>query len=276
MNEKIKHVCFLIDGCRTYSITRGLSDHNEIYNKAYLSGAEMLYDLQKWTFEELEIPFLSVALTTRQNHLKRVDTMRIIMDNIAEFSGQWIKFYNDNGVKVKFIGDVELFINSATDKNKLRKAVENLEEKTKDNKDFYFFPMVAYDSTYEYLKFIRQNSTKKTEDLIKEYYGVQAPPVDFLVRFWRPRLSACIPILVGDYSDFYLYPAPFQLFKREYYQKIVDDYTKRIDSRGGGFFYTKEEIAKIKEKKEIIENAEPYIIGTRIGKAWLPIRDSDE
>ncbi|GEM_PF-1497390 len=274
----VNHVCILIDGNRTYAIYKGKTSGKEIFNFAYLTGADHLLKIQKWSFLDFNIQTLSVALTTRANHFKRIDTMAVIIDSIPKMGEKWLEYYHDWRVRVKFIGDREVFINSAANPNEFKEAIEKIEGETEGYTDHQVFFMLAYDTRYEYQKLFMEAMDEgvyfhDTKKLIELYYGSDVPEVDFIIRPWRPRLSACIPILVGEYADIYFFHAPFQLLTKKHYKSVLEDYKNRLESKGSGFRYTNEEIDTIHDIiKCELDSITPLTLGTKIGDVWIPIK----
>jgi uncharacterized protein len=271
---KIKHVCYLIDGCRTYAILNS-SSFDKLPDDAYTSGADTVEKIFKMTFDDHGIPFLTFAWTTRNNHLKRNDMMRVIPNAFPGFARRWLPYLRKRRVRVKFIGDTELFIRSSDRPGEVSQAIETLEMETAGFSDYNLFFMVAYDSKYEYISFLSKTKDfheKGIDNLIREYYGTAVPEIDFIIRSWRPRLSSCIPILVGEYADMYLFSGPFQYFDAKSYSMIITDYEKRLISKGGGFRYSEGDVERIRDYRgEIISKIKPYIIGSTIGYSWLPV-----
>jgi len=267
----VKHVCYIIDGTRTYAILKRIKN-NRIYEYAYISGALQLQRLFEMTFNDFKIPFLTVAVTTRQNHLKRARTMKTIPEHVPFFAKEkWLDYFKSNKVRVKFIGDRKLFVAAAKNRAEVLNYMRDIEKETMQFNRFHFFVMVAYDARYEYIKLLHSTKTNSISKLIKKYYGLNVPPVDIIIRSWRPRLSLCIPILVGEYADVYFFPQPFQYFNKKHYESILRDYSSRIKSKGGGFLYSKKEIQKIRKLKNLITKQKPLIIGRKVGNAWIPI-----
>ena len=269
--NEINHVCFLIDGTRTFAIVNNVNAQ-KINDFAYSSGVPVLKDLIEATFVKRGIPYLSIALTTRSNALKRSESMKIIPNTLMSYiTERWYKFYSENNIRVRIIGDIDLFCSTADNPEELRSNIRDIEKKTEKFNKYHLVFMVAYDTTYEYINFLSKNNEKDVEKLIRAYYGFPVPKVDFLIRTWRPRLSGCVPILVGEYSDIYLFSSPFQCFDLDALKTIESDYRNRIESKGGGFLYTNEDIAKIHVMKDKILTKKISIIGTKVGNAWLPI-----
>ena len=277
-NESVRHVCYLLDGSRTFAMINGIR-YEDIDRYAYESGAEALKNLMSMTFDELHIPFLSVALSTRSNRGREASMKVLTRLIIPFFCEKWMDYFVKNRIRVRFVGDLELFCSVADDQKGLNDAIKRLEYDTRAFTDYYLIVMVAYDSRQEYLKLIRSQSlSADIKSLIDNYYGFNVPDVDLLIRSWRPRLSACIPILVGEYADIYLFPAPFQCFDMVPYKKIISDYSKRLKSKGGSFIYTREDVEQIKMQGSRIKRSstEPLLLGTTVGNAWLPMSDVDE
>ena len=266
--NKVQHVCYLMDGDRTFAIMEGVPD-SDIEHHAYHSGALALENLMKMTFDELKIKCLSVNLIGRRNCIKRKESAEEIVSLIPKFFGKkWIDYFLENKIHVKFLGDLELFCNMAEDPKAIMSEIKRVEDLTSKFENFYLTLMSAYEPTFEYLKLSKSGGLTSLEDAKKNYYGFDIPNVDFIIRAWRPKLSGCVPIMVSDYSDIYLFPSPFQCFKLEHFKMILEDYAGRSDNV---LKYGAPEIKTIREYSDRLKNNKPVIIGKKIGNIWLPM-----
>lgn len=274
----VRHACVLIDGCRTFAMLKGAREVDAL-GEGYRYGAETLGELLHWSFEDFGIPVLSVAMTTRRNMLHRPESMRFIADNIrGYFLEKWLPFFHEREVGVRFIGDRQLFAQAGSNPRDVEEAMAEVERETRNYRKHFFFPMVAYDSAHEYTGLLRGNPGATREELLRSYYGAEIPEVDFLLRTYRPRLSSCIPILVGDYADIYLFTAPFSMLTREKFAKVICEYRQKPRSKGGGFLYTRDDLQRLTSSRTLAElrhhlkHVEPYPVGSLIGDVWVPLR----
>ncbi len=86
----VKHVCYLMDGDRTFAIIKNIEAW-EINEYAYYSGAISLERLMGMTFGKLKIRYLSVNLAGRRNCTKRPESIKMIVELVPRFFGKkWI------------------------------------------------------------------------------------------------------------------------------------------------------------------------------------------
>ncbi len=266
--NKVQHVCYLMDGDRTFAIMERV-DKSDIEHHAYHSGALSLENLMKMTFDELRIKYLSVNLIGRRNCRNRNESASKIVSLVPKFFGKkWVNYFIEKKIRVKFLGDLELFCSVAKDPAAIMAEIRRIEELTSKFDSFYLHLMAAYEPVVEYLKLSKSGKFTDPEAARREYYGSDTPDVDFIVRSWRPKLSGCVPIMVSDYSDIYLFPAPFQYFKIDHFRSIIDDYNARV---ANPLTYGPAAIKAIQDNSDKLKNGKPMVIGKRVGEVWLPI-----
>lgn len=282
----LKHICVLMDGNRTYAIMENLHGVEEDLNyQAYYSGAEALERLMRMTFNDLRVPCLSINLIGRENCVRRKGTARAITKLVPHFFGDiWTGFFRENEVRVKFVGDLELFCNSSEDPEGLREEMKRVEDSTASFGRNKLIAMAAYDPAYEYSTFFGkmqagarlelkdwESYDRERAELAKAYYGFEVPKVDLMIRTWRPKLSAMIPILVGEYADMYFFPAPFQLFDLEAYRRIVEDYKARASTPDTEEIWNAGGKIPMRDYREQIRKLKPTVIGREFDGVWLPL-----
>jgi undecaprenyl diphosphate synthase len=273
--NKIKHVCFIADGHRSFILLNNFNinrDIKDVYKYAYKSGAKALEKTIKMTFDRLHIRYLTTNAISRENCIKRSLSGKTIASLIPYlFKERMLSYFIKNMVRVKFVGDIDLICSMASDPDKLRKTIAEIEQLTSKFNKYNLIILTAFDPVHEYLKLMKNNK-KDTIDkkiLIRRYYGFDVPQVDFLIRTWWPRYSI-IPILVGEHADIYLFPAPMQAFKEKHYVKITKDYMDRITSTDSGDAYIKGVSKNLSSIKTKILSADPLLTGIKINGVWMP------
>lgn len=270
----VKHICLLIDGTRIYAI---LNDAEDIAKVAYKTLFDHLTVLHELLFLEWGIPFLSAVTSTRINHFLRPDhEINEFSSNLLRYVEESTPFFHEHEVKFKFIGDVDLFCSRCKDPSQARSLLVNTEKETRAYSAFHLFLMAAYDERHECISYLTKAHTTDVKELVQTYYGCSVPDVDVTIRFGRPRLSFCLPLLVGGYSDIFLYPIPFQYCTREDITAMLTDYAARPISKGGGFAYSEEDIVSIRAKKDNLKFIKPQVMGTKIGRVWFPFKKPEE
>ncbi len=266
--NEVKHICFLMDGDRTYAITKK-PDKMKVNEYAYYSGALSLERLMGMVFDKLKIRSLSLNLIGRRNCVNRPDSVKNIANLVPMFFGKkWIEYFKRNKIRVKFIGDLGLFSSFGDDPESIKYEIKKIEAITSDFNDFYLILMAAYEPAYEYMRLSKSISLDNLEEMKKHYYGFDIPDVDLIIRSWRPKLSGCLPILVSDYADFYFYTAPFQYFKLNDLKIIIGDHLNRANS--ASITYGPEEIETITKLNKKIANGKVFVIGKKVNNVWFP------
>ncbi len=268
-HSAVQHVCYIMDGDRTFAILENVPKA-DIDHFAYHSGAMALENLMKMAFDELGIKCLSVNLIGRRNCLSRRESTAKIVSLVPKFFGKkWIDYFVRKGVRVKFLGDIDLFCSLAEDPSAIKDEILRIETLTSKFHNFHLFPMAAYEPSFEYMKLANEGRLTSPEEAKLAHYGTDVPDVDLIIRSWRPKFSGCVPILTSDYSDIYFFPAPFQCFRLKHFKAIVADYEARNKTV---IRYNQDDMEVIREHGAEIRNGTPVIIGRKVGKIWLPIQ----
>lgn len=272
--DTVNHICLLIDGTRIYAI---LNDAQDIARTAYTTLFNHLTSVHKTVFLEAGIPFLSAVTSTRINHfLRPPHEIDQFTTNLLRYVTESAPFFHEHEVKFRFVGDLDVFCSTCKDPLHAKELIKKTEAETQKYSTFHLFLMAAYDERHECITYLTKAETQDVEELIRDYYGCDVPEVDFTVRFGRPRLSFCLPVLVGGYTDMFLYPIPFQYFTPQDLAAILKDYKERPVSKGGGFAYDAEDIASIRARKDNLKFITPQVMGTLIGKVWFPFKKPEK
>ena len=268
--NSIEHVCCLMDGDRTYAIIKN-NDYSKINEYAYYSGALSLERLMAMTFKKLKIRYLSINLVGRRNCLKRPDAIKNVVNLVPKFfSKKWLNYFIENKIRVKFLGDIDLFTSLSENPDLIKSEIKKVEDATSNFSDYYLIAMAAYEPAYEYMKLFGTQKFNKLEEMKKAYYGFDIPDVNLIIRSWRPKVTGCLPIMISDYSDIYFFTSPFQYFKLGHYKSILEDYSKRTES--SSVKYGEEDIKNIKNYAKEIGNGNVFILGEKKGNVWLPFK----
>ena len=261
-----------MDGDRTFAILKDIKE-TEINDYAYYTGAIALEELMKTVFNKQKIKCLTVNLVGRKNCKDRPESIKIIVKLVPRFFGdKWIQYFIDNKIHVKFIGDLDLFCNLSEEPEKIKNDIDKVEHLTANFNDFYLNLMTAYESNYEYVNLLKNNTDKTIDELKTIYYGYNAPDVNIFIRTWRPKLSGGLPIFIGDYADIYFFTSPFQYFRMRHLKKILEDYSKRKESTRVD--YTEDDIKTIRSLSKNIEKGKVLVIGDKISNIWFPFKNS--
>lgn len=271
-----KSVCIIGDGNRTYSILSRRYEH--LGEHAYRSFWDKIEELAKYLFKTSYIEDIFIIPTIRNNHLdpKRVEIIKPVADYLGEYMEKLMPTFIDQEVKVDFIGDIDLFIKTSNNPTETRRIIENTRNATRHFNKKHFYQMYAYDYYYEILKLINEikKPAKSIEEMRTKYYGREINELDLIIRTGRPRLSRAIPLLISEYADFYIFPAPFPMLETSHVEEIFDDYRNRLSSKGGKFIYSDSDVQAMQKFNLRDFDTTPLVIGTKVGNVWLPISRS--
>ena len=286
--ESMSCVHIICDGNRTYSIMKGHLKDIETY--AYDEAWKKLEDVTRFIFDNSRVRYIFFTVTARRNHLdpKRAESVRPTATLLPNHLARTLEYYKRKRARVKFIGDNALFARTSAEPEKTARTMELLERETSGFEDRFVFHQVAYDSVYEYVKVFKRTLARKewsrmgsmafertARELGERYYGTHVPEVDVCVRTMRCRLSNTLPILVGEYADFYFFPGPFPMIQTGHLERIFEDYYLRRESKGGTFVYDREDIRALQKFRMDDFDLNPFFIGSRAAKVWLPIGKRD-
>jgi undecaprenyl diphosphate synthase len=268
-----KSVCIIADGNRIYSIL--LKKYKHLGEHAYRAAWDKVEDLSKYLFSLPYIEDVFFVVTIRNNHLEtnRQEVIKPVADYLGEYMDRLMPSFKDYGVRVDFIGDVGLFIETSNNPIEIKRVVDNTKSKTSGFNDKFLYLMFAYDYYHELLDLINKINmpVHSIGDLRIKYYGRYMQDLDLIIRTGRPRLSRAIPMLISEYADFYIFPAPFSMLETKHIDDIFEDYRDRISSKGGKLCYSDNDIDAMQEFSLDDFNCDPLVLGTKVGNVWLPI-----
>lgn len=280
--EKIESIQIICDGNRTYAILKGHIEDMGTYT--YYNAWRKLENIVKIVIRDFNIKYSIYTITIRKNYLdqKRLESVKPVSSYLPRHYAVMKDFFENYKVKLKFIGDKRLFINSSENPKMTEDVIKNLERETSKNKEFFVFYQIAYDSIYEWVELFNKsrlnydgaNYNEYLKKLKIKYYGIDMPEIQVVIRTMRMRLSNALPIIIGEYADFYFYPGPFPLLNKKHLKLIIDDAIARLESKGGSFMYSHEDIESIRKFGFSDFDKKPLFIGKKVSRVWLPIQNS--
>lgn len=193
----------------------------------------------------------------------------------------WISFYKKNNVRVKCYGDREYIKQKGF--QIILDWMEEIEEKTADNDGRTIFAGTACSRSIEEVRlssigvdlFKELGRLPTKAELVRAYFGIDAPDVGFFVRTTELRDSDLQPVLVtGSKTQMYFPVIPFVYLSKEAIRYILYDLTvNRIVSKGLKIYSkseaSKEDTLKLKEYYEMNRDA-VLGVGIKEGQYWIP------
>lgn len=225
MAKDVKHVAIILDGNRRYGEKIG----NRL--KGHVHGGKKVEELFKWCrdlgVKELTLYTFSVENFNRGE--KEVDyLMNLFRQQIKRFKDD--KKLKDGGVRVNFIGRLELFPKD------VQEAMEDVMEKTKGNDEFKVNFAMGYggrseivDATKKIIEKIKNNELKEEdvdENLISKNLYLKNDP-DIVIRPGGEKRTSNFLIWQSNYSEWFFVDKLWPEFTKEDFVKIIEEFKER-------------------------------------------------
>ena len=188
--------------------------------------------------DELGIKYLTVYAFSTENWKRSVEEVTGLMNLFRKFLESAIPKSNKNNVRVRVLGERSKL---APD---MIKAIENLEESTKNNTGLQFNVALNYGGRDEIARAMKKIAEEVkdgklspkdiTEEVISSHLDTrEIPDPDLLIRTsGEERISNFLPWQLA-YSEFYFTDTLWPDFNRNSFIEAIRHYTKR-DRRYGG------------------------------------------
>ena len=188
--------------------------------------------------DELGIKYLTVYAFSTENWKRSVEEVTGLMNLFRRFLESAIPKSNKNNVRVRVLGERSKL---APD---MIKAIENLEESTKNNTGLQFNVALNYGGRDEIARAMKKIAEEVkdgklspediTEEVISSHLDTwEIPDPDLLIRTsGEERISNFLPWQLA-YSEFYFTDTLWPDFNRDSFIEAIRHYTKR-DRRYGG------------------------------------------
>lgn len=226
----INHIALIPDGNRRWARKRNLPSW-----QGHLEGAKVLEKILKKS-RELKIPYFTFWGMSADNILKRPKEEVLFLFKIFQKYFKKILYSKEierEGVKINVFGKWRKFFPA-----KLKRVINEVIEKTRNNKNFILTFLLAYNGTDEMLEAISKivRKAKKEKAKITEKFLLQnlwtgsLPPVDLVIRTGcenDPHNSGGFMMWQTAYSQFYFTNTFFPDFSPEEFEKIIKDFKKR-------------------------------------------------
>lgn len=222
------HVGYIVDGNRRWAKKHGLPTY-----EGHLAGYNALREVAIATLEA-GVSYMSAYIFSTENWKRSAEevdkilrlVLRLVTSDLPEFQARNIRF--------KVLGMEE----GVSDK--LKKAIKNAEETTKNNTGGEFLMCFNYGGQREItdaVKKIVQNGVEPsaiTEELIaKNLYAPEVPPVDVIVRTGGEQRLSNFMLWRSAYSEFIFLKKQWPEMTKADVTAILKEYGKRQRRFGG-------------------------------------------
>lgn len=224
------HVGIILDGNGRWATERGLKR-----SEGHKAGFETLKILSKHVFTR-GVKVLSVFAFSTENFNRTKDEVDYLMNLFLKGFKSSIKEFNKNNIKVVFSGrKVPL-------SDKVYKSMKSLEKETLNNTGGVLNICLNYGGQTEIVDTTKKlindvlDGKLKTEDITPEIFMKNLyndlPPMDFLIRTSGEIRVSNFMLFSLAYAEMYFPHTYFPDFKKDEFDKALEEYTKR-DRRFG-------------------------------------------
>ena len=196
LHTKKLHIGAILDGNRRYA-----KKYNLNYEIGYLHGAKTVKRLIDWCIELKCINTLTLYVFSIDNYTKRSNhEKKIIYNIVSSYYEDLLPFFNYYNIKVKYIGDINIF------PTKLQTCFKYITNQTNNNTDFTLNLAIGYSGQHEILNAI-QHATKNNIQVnnindITNHMQLKEN-IDLVIRTGGMKRSSNFFIWQTSYSEWY-------------------------------------------------------------------------
>jgi undecaprenyl diphosphate synthase len=223
-----RHVGYIVDGNRRWAKTHGLPTY-----EGHLAGYNSLKDVAFATLEA-GVEYMSIYIFSTENWKRSQEEVSKLMSLILRLFTTDAKIFHEKNIRLKVLG-----MRDGLDE-KILTAMDNLEDKTKDNGGGTLVVCLNYGGQREIVdavkKIVQQgiNAHDIDEDLIAEnLYGGEVPPVDVIVRTSGEKRLSNFMLWRAAYSEFIFLEKMWPEMTKDDVAAIIEEYARRHRRFGG-------------------------------------------
>jgi len=234
------------------------------------------------TIFDHKIKYLFIPSLTHGNlsrNKKYVDSHFKIATRLILNEEKWVNFYEENGIRVRIYGDVDLI--QTLGYHDFVKWVRNIESATEHNSRHTLFWGYACTGSVETMRIIRLcidfnekfGRHPSNQEIRELYYGVNVDDVDIFIRPGEIRDSDCQPPLISGNAQMYFPMCPLTELDEGFFKEILYDYLFCRVTSGGKKEYSKQmDSSELQRIQRFYDQNQGTIIGLgeKIGDFWVP------
>lgn len=228
---KINHIGIIVDGNGRWAKEKGKSR-----SEGHKAGAETLEKIILYINEKNIAKYLSLYVFSTENFNRSPEEVNYLMELFMKWFKKCKEKYKNANIKVLFSSQKEFL------KSEIVKAIDELEEATKDNTGLVVNFCLSYGGRQEIVDATKKIATdvleKKlnindiNEELFKKYLYKNLPDIDFLIRTSGENRVSNFMLWQISYAEMYFPKVYFPDFTPEQLEEAVKEYEKR-DRRFG-------------------------------------------
>ena len=214
----LNHVAIIMDGNGRW----GVKNKNS-RNAGHKAGLNTVEKIIKTTLQN-KIKYLTLFAFSTENWKRPKTEIRFLFNLLDNFIDQKIKEFNKNDIKLKIIGNINVFENKL--KNKLKKS----EQLTKNNRKLQVNLALNYGSKLElvdtFKKLITLNKDINIKNIEKNLYTSNIPDPDILIRTGNTNRLSNFLLWQLAYSEIFFEKKLWPDFNENDYNKILKKFKK--------------------------------------------------
>ena len=223
-----RHIGYIVDGNRRWAKTHGIPTY-----EGHLAGYNALKDVAFATLDA-GVEYMSIYIFSTENWKRSQDEIRGLMTLILRLFTTDAKVFTENDIRLKVLGQRDGL------DPKILKAMDKLEDSTKDNKSGTLAICLNYGGQNEIVDAVKKivqsgiSADEITEDIIAEnLYGAEVPPVDVIVRTSGEKRLSNFMLWRAAYSEFIFLKKLWPDMTKEDVIGIMEEYSRRQRRFGG-------------------------------------------
>ena len=228
---KINHIGIIVDGNGRWAKEKGKSR-----SEGHKAGAETLEKIILYISKENIANYLSLYVFSTENFSRSPEEVNYLMELFMKWFKKCKEKYKDANIKVLFSSQKEFL------KPEIVKAIDELEEATKDNTGLVVNFCLSYGGRQEIVDATKKiatavlenklNINDLNEELFKKYLYNDLPDVDFLIRTSGENRVSNFMLWQISYAEMYFPKVYFPDFTPKCLEEAIEEYEKR-DRRFG-------------------------------------------
>jgi len=214
----LKHVAIIMDGNGRWGIK-----HKKSRNLGHREGLNTVEKIIKSTIKN-KVKYLTLYAFSTENWKRPQSEINFLFKLLNSFVDQKIKEFNKNNIKLKIIGNINIF------NNKLRNKLKKSEQLTKKNNVLQVNLALNYGSKSELIYSFKKLNRKKLninyKNIEKNLYTANIPDPDILIRTGNTRRLSNFLLWQLAYSEIFFEKKLWPDFNEKDYNKILKKFRK--------------------------------------------------
>ena len=214
----INHVAIIMDGNGRWGIK-----HKKSRNLGHRAGLNTVERIIKSTIKN-KVKYLTLYAFSTENWKRPQNEIKFLFKLLDSFIDQKIKEFNKNNIKLKIIGNINVF------EKKLKEKLKKSEQLTKNNRKLQVNLALNYGSKSELIDtFKKLNKTSKNitiQNIEKNLLTSNIPDPDILIRTGNTNRLSNFLLWQLAYSEIFFEKKLWPDFNENDYNKILNKFKK--------------------------------------------------